>query len=289
MNYLFHLLIMINIYFILALSLNLIVGYAGMLSLCHAAFYGVGAYISTLLSVNFKLPFLVSLVVAVICTSLLSLIISIPSLRLKSDYFVLASIGFQSIVFTLLYNWVSLTNGPYGISGIPSPSFMGIEINSTASYFIYSVIISLVCIFLFYLIVNSPFGRVLKAIREDEMAAAMLGKNVPKFKVITFAIAASYAAVAGVLFAGYMQYIDPTSFTVMESIFILSIIIIGGTGNLLGSIVGAVIMILLPEVLRFLKIPDSIAPNMRQIIYGVTIILIMRYRPQGLFGEYKFE
>lgn len=289
MNYLLHILTMINIYAILALSLNLLVGYTGLLSLSHAAFYGIGAYISTLLIMNLGLGFLPALLLAIAGTVLLSFTISLPSLRLRGDYFVLASLGFQIIVFTVLYNWIDLTRGPYGIPGIPRPKVFGLEINSIASYFIFSGIIAALCAGLLYLIGNSPFGRVLKAIREDEIATAALGKNVTRFKVRAFAIAAGFAAVPGALFAGYLRYIDPTSFTVMESVFILSIIIIGGTGNLSGPLIGTVVMIFLPEALRFLQIPDAIAANMRQIIYGLLIILIMRYQPQGISGEYRFE
>ncbi|MBN1155651.1 branched-chain amino acid ABC transporter permease [candidate division KSB1 bacterium] len=289
MNYLLHILTMINIYVILVLSLNLLVGYVGLLSLSHAAFYGIGAYISTLLIMKLGLGFLPALLLAVVGTVLLSYTISLPSLRLRGDYFVLASLGFQIIVFTILYNWIDLTRGPYGIPGIPRPIFFGIEINSIGSYFLFSGVIAAICTGLLYLIGNSPFGRVLKAIREDEIAAAALGKNIVRLKINAFAIAAGFAAAPGALFAGYLRYIDPTSFTVMESVFILSIIIIGGAGNISGPIVGTVLMIFLPEVLRFIGLPDAVAANMRQIIYGLLIILIMRYRPQGLSGEYRFE
>jgi branched-chain amino acid transport system permease protein len=289
MNYLLHILIMINIYMILALSLNLLVGYTGMLSLSHAAFYGIGAYISTLLIMQKGIGFIPAFLLAIAGTTLLSFIISIPSLRLKGDYFVLASLGFQIIIFTILYNWVGLTRGPYGIPGIPRPNLFGIEIDSILSYFIFSGIIAAFCIIFLYLIGDSPFGRVLKAIREDEIAAAALGKNIVRFKIIAFAIAAGFASVSGVLFAGYMRYIDPTSFTLMESIFIVSIIIIGGTGNISGPLVGTALMIILPEILRFLRIPDAIAANMRQIIYGLLIIVILRHKPQGFSGEYRFE
>jgi branched-chain amino acid transport system permease protein len=162
-------------------------------------------------------------------------------------------------------------------------------VDTVFSYFIFTLVIAACCALLFYWIGNSPFGRSLKAIREDEIVAAALGKNIVRFKITAFAVSAGFAAISGVLFAGYMRYIDPTSFTLNESIFILSIIIIGGTGNLSGPVVGTILMILLPEILRFLKIPDSVAANLRQIIYGLLIIIIMRYLPQGISGEYKFE
>lgn len=289
MNYLFHILTMIAIYSILALSLNLMVGYTGLLSLSQAAFYGVGAYISTLLMLGTGLSFVPSLSLSIIGVMALSFAVSMPSLRLKGDYFVLSSLGFQVITFSVLYNWVELTHGSYGIPGIPKPTLLGIKITSTPSYFLFAALVACICAGLLYLIGHSPFGRTLKAIREDEIAVAALGKPVAHFKVAACAIAAGFAAVAGTLFAGYMQYIDPTSFTMTESVFILSMVIIGGAGNITGPLIGVVLMVVLPEALRFLGIPDVIAPNMRQIIYGLLIILIMRYRPQGIAGEYRFE
>ena len=289
MNYLLHIAVMINIYVILSLSLNLIVGMGGMMSLCHAAFYGIGAYIGTQVMVNWGWSFFPATLLAVFGTALLSLVISIPSLRLKGDYFILGSLGFQSIVFIILYNWIDVTRGPYGISGIPSPSFFGFVIRGLPIWFAFSTAIMLVCVALIWLVMHSPFGRTLKAIRDDEIAAGSLGKNVSWFKIRTFALAAGFAAVSGMLFSGYMRYIDPTSFTIMESVFILSIIIIGGAGNLQGPIIGAVVLVVLPELLRFLGMPDAIAANMRQIIYGLAMILLIRWRPQGLLGEYKFS
>lgn len=289
MNYVLHIITMINIYIILALSLNLLVGYNGLISLCQAAFYGIGAYISTLVIMKTGIGFIPAILISLLGSALLSLLISIPSIRLKGDYFVLSSLGFQIIVFTILYNWVDITRGPYGIPGIPRPEIFGFTINSVAAYALFSGIFALICAFLIYLIGNSPFGRVLKAIREDEMATSALGKNVVKFKIVCFAISAAFASISGALFAGYMRYIDPTSFTLMESVFILSIVIIGGTGNIKGPILGAILLLVLPELLRFLNLPDSIAPNVRQIIYGLLIILIMRFRPQGILGEYQYE
>lgn len=289
MSYLFHILVMINIYIILALSLNLLVGYTGLLSLCHAAFYGIGAYITTLLLVNTGLGFLFSLLIAVLGTALLSLVVSIPSTRLKGDYFVLATLGFQIIIFAVLYNWIPVTRGPYGIPGIPRPALFGFTVHSVPSYFIFSGILAGICAWLLYLIKKSPFGRALKTIREDETAAAAFGKNIPWFKNTSFAISAGFAAVAGALFAGYMRYIDPTSFNIMESVLILSILIIGGTGNIKGPVVGAIVMVLLPEILRFLGMPDSIAANMRQIIYGLVLIILLRYKQEGLAGVYRFQ
>lgn len=289
MNYILHLLIMICIYLILALSLNLLVGYAGLFSIAHAAFYGIGAYATTLLMMKAGLNFFIALAIGVIIAMILSLSVALPSLRLKGDYFVLASIGFQVIVFVVLYNWVGLTRGPYGIPGIPKPRLFGLKFETLPSFFLLGALLAGASFIVLYLISCSPFGRALKAIREDETAALALGKNVAALKTWTFIVACGIAAVAGGLFAVYMSYIDPTSFTLAESIFILSVVLVGGSGNIKGPVVGAVLMVLLPEILRFLRIPDTVAPNVRQMIFGALLVFLMRFRPQGIAGEYALE
>jgi branched-chain amino acid transport system permease protein len=289
MNYLFHILTMINIYLILSLSLNILVGYTGLLSLCHAAFYGIGAYTSALLMTKLGINFFIALPIAIIGAMILSLFVSIPSIRLKGDYFLLTTIAFQIIIFYILYNWVSLTQGPYGIRGIPSPEVFGYSITGPIAYFFFSLVFTILCVCFITIILKAPFGQVLKAIREDEIFAQALGKNVTKFKIQAFAIAGGLAAISGALFAPYVTYIDPTSFTFDEAIFLLSIVLIGGAGNIKGPIVGTFLLLIIPEILRFLGIPDTIAPNIRQMIYGALLILFMYFRPQGIAGVYKFE
>lgn len=289
MNYIFHILIIINIYIILVLSLNLIVGYTGLFSLCQAAFYGLGGYITAILMVHFGMNFFIALLIAIVAVVPISILISVPSIRLKGDYFILATLGFQIIVFSILYNWISVTRGPYGISGIPRPGVFGFEVSSIPSYFVLSFIFVLFIALIVWLLASSPYGRVLKSIREDELAALSLGKNVTFFKVSAFAFTASMAAIAGGLYASYVTYIDPTSFTLDESMLILAMVIIGGTGNIKGPIIGVILLTIIPEILRFTGMPDSIAPNIRQMIYGLLLILMMYYRPQGVAGEYRFE
>lgn len=289
MSYLLHILIMISIYTILSLSLNLPVGYTGLLSLAQAAFYGIGAYTMTLLMMKQGLSFLEAMSVAIILSSVLSLLVSYPSIRLKGDYFILASLSFQIIIFTILYNWISITRGPYGIPGIPKPEILEIRFDNLYRFFALSGGLALGVFLIVKRLCSSSFGLVLKAIREDELSTLSLGKNVKRFKILAFAISSGLAAIAGSLYASYVTYIDPTSFTIDESIFILAIVIIGGSGNLRGPIIGTLFMTLLPEALRFLGIPDSIAANVRQIIYAMVLILLMRFRPQGLAGEYRYD
>jgi branched-chain amino acid transport system permease protein len=289
MTYIWHILILISLYSVLSMSLNITAGYTGLLSLCHAAFYGIGAYTTTILMIDRGWSFIPALVIASLLTSVLSLVIAIPALRLKGDYFVLGTWGFQIIVYSVIYNWMGLTRGPFGISEIPAPRIFGFQINSSLRYLIFALVISAMCAWLIRALCYSPFGRALRSIREDETAAESLGKNVILLKVTSFAVGAAFAAVAGGLYAGYSGYIDPTSFTLMESIFILSIVIIGGAGNLLGPVVGATFMVLLPELLRSFQITESVAAGMRQIIYGAVLVVLMRFRPQGLLGDYRFD
>lgn len=286
MDYLYHIIIMIGIYSILALAANIPVGLTNLLSLAQAAFYGISAYLTAFILLNFNIPILTVVLIVSISTGLFSLLISLASIRLKGDYFILATLGFQLIVFGILYNWTNVTRGPYGISGIPSPKLFGFfEINSNLQFAILVVVLTAFVAMLFYKLVNSPFGRVLKAIRSDELSVSVLGRDVNRFKIIAFFLSAAFSASAGFLFAGYVKYIDPTSFTLDESIFILSALFIGGLGNVKGCIAGAAFIILLPELLRFAGLPDSISANLRQIIYGLSLILVLRYYPKGLAGD----
>lgn len=289
MEYLLHILILIGIYTILSVSLNLIAGYAGLLSIAHAAFYGVGAYVAALMALKLHSPFIINIICAIVMSALLGALVGIPSLRIRDDYFVIATFAFQVITFSVLNNWVSFTSGPMGLPGIPQPTIFGLKISSHVGFLLLVGIFCVLTLLVARRIVQAPFGRVLKAIREDEIFAQAAGKNVAAYKVLVFMIGAGMAAVAGVMYAYYISFIDPTSFTVMESIFIISIVIIGGAGSLWGPVVGAALLVTLPELLRFVGLPSSIAANLRQIIYGGLLVFFMMWRPQGLLGEYAFQ
>ncbi len=289
MEYLLHILILIGIYVILAESLNLIVGYTGLLSIAHAAFYGVGAYVAALMALKLGSPFVINIICAVIISGLLGGLVGIPSLRIKDHYFVIATFAFQVIAFSILNNWVSFTGGPMGLPGIPKPVIFGWVVSSHLEFLLLVGFLATIVFLICRRIINSPFGRVLTAIREDEVFALAAGKNVAAYKVLIFVIGSGMAAIAGALYAHYISFIDPTSFTVVESIFIISIVIIGGAGSLWGPVVGAVLLVMLPEVLRFVGIPSSVAANMRQILYGGLLVAFMMWRPQGLVGKYGFN
>lgn len=290
MEYILHIGIMINIYILLVLSANLPIGMANLLTLGQAAFYGIGAYISAFFLMQFNLPFVVVALSVMLLTGLFSYLVSFASIKLKGDYFVLATLGFQMIVYTVLYNWTDVTHGPYGIPGIPSVKLLGIwSISGVWGYFFLTTVVSILVAYLFKTIKYSPYGRVLRALRNDEHSVAAMGRNPVAFKSWAFFLSAAFSGLAGLIYASYVSYIDPTSFTLDESIFIISALFIGGTGNIRGPIFGALFVVVLPEILRFVGMPDTIAANMRQIIYGLALIIIMYFRPQGVWGETEIK
>jgi branched-chain amino acid transport system permease protein len=288
MEYAYHVIFVIGTFTVLSVSLDLLVGHAGLLSISQAAFYGLGAYSAALLAVKLGVPFLVSLFAGMSVAAVLSLIVSLPSLRLHEDYLVMATFGFQMVMYNVFNNWMGLTNGPLGIADIPEPVIFGWRIESHVEFLILAVILAGTAYFVVWRITTSPFGRVLHAIREDEVFVLALGRNTLRFKVVTFALSAALAASAGSLYAHYITYIDPSSFTVMESILILSMVIIGGAGSPWGPLVGAVVLVTLPEVLRFVGLPSAVAANLRQIFYGTLLVILMMFRPRGLVGRYGF-
>lgn len=286
MEYVFHIIIMLNIYIMLVLSANLTIGMANLLTMCQAAFYGIGAYIGTYFLMQFNLPFVVIALLVMAISGAFSFLVSFASVRLKDDYFVIATMGFQLIIYTILYNWTEVTHGPYGIAGIPGIKLFGqYEASGTYGYLILSLIVMAIVVWLFHHLVTSPFGRVLNAIRADETTTEAMGRNTLKFKSLAFFLSAAIAGLAGIIYASYVSYIDPTSFTLDESIFIISALFIGGIGNTKGPILGALFVVLLPELLRFVGLPDAIAANLRQIIYGLALVLVMYFRPQGILGK----
>jgi len=288
-TYLLHILVIAGIYCILTLSLNLVVGYTGQAALGHAAFSCIGAYVSALLALKMGVSPWIGLILGASAAALLGFVIGFPSLRIKGDYLALATFGSGVIVYSIAKNWVGVTRGPMGLPGIPRFTIFGFELNSVWSYLILVIICALITLFVIRRLVNSPFGRVLRSIREDEIAAEALGKHTAKYKLLAFIVGAFFAGVAGSLYAHYITFIDPSSFTVMESISILLMVIFGGMGSISGSFVGATVLVVFPEMLRFLGLPSSIAAQMRQMIYGLLLIVLMIWRPQGLLGRFRFK
>jgi len=288
MDYLVHVLILVGIAAMLGTSYNLVAGYAGLLSICHAGFYGLGAYASALLTLRLGLPFGLALIGAVAVCMAAGLVVAWPSLRVKDDDFVIATFAFQILLVSLLQNLVGLTGGPMGIPGIPEPSLLGWTASAPWQNLLLVLAGVAILTWIAARVGKSPFGRVLGAIREDETLAAAAGKNVASFKIWVFVLSAGLAAIPGVLHAHYISFIDPSSFTIMESVFVISIVVVGGAGSITGPLVGAAVLVVLPELLRFVGLPTSVAANVRQIIYGAALAGFMLLRPQGLVGRYSF-
>lgn len=283
MEYILHILIIISFYTILAQSLNLSAGFTGLMSLAQAGFYGIGAYTSAILSVKFGLPFWLNLPLAMTICFVVSYVVSLIALRTIDDYFIICTLGIQVVIFSIMNNWIQVTKGPLGIPGIPSITFFGFELDDKNSFLILSVLLMSLNWYFLHKLSQSGFGQSLKAVSIDEIYTQSIGKNVSKLKITSFTISAALATIPGALYAHYITYIDPTSFTVNESIFILSIVIIGGMGNLKGSFYAAIFIVSLPEILRFVGLPSAIAANLRQIIYGLILVIVMMNGKNGIF------
>lgn len=286
--YFIHLAILVGIYLILALSLQLALGYTGLINLGHIAFFAIGAYVSALLTLN-GIPFIIAILFAGIISALFGFLLSIPTNKLKGDYLALATLAFTFVVYAVTLNWTSLTRGPLGLPGIPKPSIFGLSFSSNFSFLILTLIIVLAVYFIIKKLVDSPFGKVLEATRDNELATRVLGKNTFKIKSIALGTSAFFAGIAGSLYAHYITYIDPSSFTIMQLIPILCIVIIGGLASLKGTIIATIILILLPEPLRFIGFLSSVVGPMRQIIYALILLFILIYRPKGFFGKVELE
>jgi branched-chain amino acid transport system permease protein len=273
------------IYVLLGLSTNLLVGIAGIFSVSQAAVFGVGAYIVSWLLMNDVMGFIPALTIAAGCCIALNILVTLPALRVSGDYFVVTSFGIQLLATAIFTNWTAGTGGANGLPGIPPPDLFDKTLDSQAHLTALSVsCMGLGCL-AFWLIMRAPFGRLLRAIREDELAVAAAGKSVLRAKVSAAAMAGAFAGGAGGLYATFLSFIDPSSFDLDASILLLTMVVVGGARTLAGSILGPFLLLALPQVLSLIDIPTTIAAAARQLIYGLLLILFMLFRPQGLAGE----
>jgi branched-chain amino acid transport system permease protein len=289
MEYLAHILVVAGIYAILAMSLNLVVGFAGIPAMGHSAFFCVGAYASSLLAADAGVSPWLGILVSAASAAGLGWLTSFATHRVGGDLLALATFGLAVVVHSVAANWNSLTHGQMGVSAIPRFHIAGLSLSTGWAYL---PIVLAACVLTFVVIrriVNSPYGRVLQGMREDEIATASVGKPVSNFKSSVFTLGALFAGIAGTLYAHYITYIDPSSFAPMESFTILLMVVFGGMGSLSGPLVGATILVLLPELLRFVGIPHAVAAPLRQMIYGALLVVLVLARPQGLRGKIKWR
>lgn len=266
----------------LSVSLNLITGFMGITSLSHAAFLGIGAYTAAILSTRLGVNFIFTFLAATVIAGIFGLILGLPSLRIKGRFLAIVTLGFGEIARMIELNWMSLTRGPQGISGIPKMGIFGFQFTTTAQKYYVILAVLVFIILCVTAIMNSRVGRAISAIRDNEVAAAAMGINVFRYKLMVFSISAAFAGLAGAFYAHYMSFIDPNAFSFQRSILILSITIFGGMASIPGSIFGALTLTVLPEVLRFLT-------NFRQIIYGSLLVIILVFQPNGLLGGFNLK
>ena len=285
MDFLYSYLIFAEIYVLLGLSTNLLVGVVGIFSVSQAAVFGVGAYIVADFLLSATLGFIPALVIAAACCILLNILVTLPSLRVAGDYFVVTSFGIQLLATAAFVNWTEGTGGANGLPGIPPADVFGLTIGDTAHYLVLTTIFAILGCISFWLIMRAPFGRLLRAIREDEQAVAAAGKGVLRAKVEAAALAGAFGGIAGGLYATFLSFIDPYSFDLDASILLLTMIVVGGARTLGGSILGPFLLLALPQALTLVAIPNSLAAPLRQLIYGVLLMAFALFRPQGLLGE----
>lgn len=277
-QYIMRIIIMVGVYAMLALGLNLLTGYTGPVSLGHAGFFGIGAYTCALLMLRLDVNFFVAMLAGAALSALCGLLLGMPTLRLSGSYLTIVTLGFGEIVKMIITNWDPVTNGTLGLKNIPRPELFGIQLTlaNNGMYYLMLILVlvaSLIC----YVIIHSRTGRALQAIREDELAATMMGIKTTRFKILAFVFSALLTGLAGAFYASLTGYIDQNSFTFDVSIIIISIVILGGMGTMRGMYLGAAVLITFPEVFRFLM-------DYRFVVYGLVLVLMMRFRPQGILG-----
>lgn len=280
MDYLFNILVFILIYAVWVQSLNLIMGYVGVISMGHAIFSGIGAYTAALISVHLGYHFLVGTIAGFLLATVVGALLAIPSLRVRDEYLIVFTVGFQMVAYEFMITARGITEGQGGIPNIPSPQLFGFEFNTPFKFLPLALVTTVICFAIVWRLVHSPFGRVLKAIREDESACRALGKNTLKFKVLVFALGGGIAAIAGSTMAYFITFISPVSFSVEISIFIIVMVVLGGEASFWGPLVGAAILVGLPEVLRFLPGTAGFVDVLREIFYGLILMFMMIFRPR---------
>jgi branched-chain amino acid transport system permease protein len=285
MNFLTSYLAVAEIYALAAMSTNLLVGVTGIFSVSQGAIFGIGAYFVGGLGLNAGLPFWAALPLGMLACALISIVVTLPALRISGDYFVVTSFGIQIIATSLFMNLTGVTGGASGLAGVPPPDVFGRDLDSPGGFVLLSSVILLTVVLCLWLVMRSAFGRLINAIREDELAIAAAGKNVLTAKMGVAALAGLLAGLAGGLYAAFLSFIDPSSFDIDASILMLTMVVVGGARTLTGCLLGPALLTALPQALSLLPISSSAAGPLRQIVYGALLIAFMLFRPQGIVGR----
>jgi len=276
-EYILRIIIMVWIYSILALGLNFIVGFTGLLSFGHAAFYGIGSYVTAILMAQYGFNFFPVLAVSWGVTFIFGFLLGLPVVRIRGDYLVLVTLAFGEIFRLVMQGWQSLAGGQMGIVGIPPPSIFGFRIISNFHFYYLGLALTVFTFAVLGFLANSKIGRAMIAIREDELAASAMGINTAFYKLLNFAIGTGFAGIAGSFLAVYLSAIAPSNFTLGESVLMIVMVIVGGMGSLPGSIVGAAVLLFATELFRSVY-------QYRLLIIGLIMVVVLLWRPQGIMG-----
>lgn len=283
--YLLNLATLVCINAVLAITLNFIMGYAGIFSLAHAVFFGVGAYTAAWFAMHVSTSIFLAIPAAMLAAALLSLVLALPALRVRGEYFVAASLGLQVLAVTVFSEWKSFTGGLGGLIGIPPASLFGHDVTDPVQFLLLALCGLVPVMAITAALLRTSFGRNLKAIRDSESASYAFGKNVAAIKTLSVAISAALAAIAGALYAFYIGFINVESFMLNTSVLLMAMVIIGGTGTLLGPIVGTLLLMLLPSLFSYMTfLPQTQIGAIQQMAYGLAMVLLMIFRPGGIVG-----
>ncbi len=285
MDYYFFVLTIVCIWIMVSLSTNMVIGYAGLFSMGHVAYMGIGAYTAAILNIIYGVNYLVTIPIAILVTALFSFLTYLPLMRLVAFPFGLATLGMNVVVVDIIHIAAPRVPGAEGLFGLKTPEFLA----NGPLRFVFVLALTVLCVMFAYRIVNSPFGRTLRALRDRPEAAEAAGKDPRWYRTVVWTLSGAIAGLAGALYASTLFYIDPTVFVVAFSFNVLVYIGIGGLASILGSILGPLLLITFSESLRFAGLPSDISGPVQQIIYGLLLIVLMLYRRRGLVGNYEFK
>jgi branched-chain amino acid transport system permease protein len=280
MEYIVSLLVLIGLYIILASSFNLIIGFAGLISIAHPIFFALGAYTVGVLSVNWGVHPALAIAAGGAVALVASFALSLPSLRISGDYLLITSIGFQLGLIEIIKN-LDFLGGASGLGGVPNI----VENNRSLTFAAISLGLALACVLVVRAVARGPYGRAIQAMRDDELAFSALGRNAMNIKMSIFALGSGMAGVAGGVYAYYYQYLTPDQFQILQSAMILTMVVVGGMGSVLGPVVGAVLLIALPEAITFLNLPSGVMGPLQGVIFTLLVIVFLFLRPQGLVAR----
>lgn len=282
MDFLFHLFVVFIIYAMVACGQNLVTGYARILSVSQATFFGVGAYTGAIFSARFDISMLTCVLLGGVFVLPVALLVASPAIRVKDDFYAVVTLGLQVVFTEVIKNSVYITGGPLGISGISPVRMLGYSI-STPQMFIWILIPISTVVFLIYARVTvSPFAVLLRGSGEDALFAETHGVNVSRLQLKAFLLSSVIASIAGVLYAHYFLYVSPQTFSYLESVMILAMVIVGGSGSRWGFFIGAGVLVVLPEALRFLGFSGTLTAKLRQIFFGFALIGVVLWWPSGI-------